>query len=102
MAQPSRKVKNLRRVAGQAARLRSAVFGLAARRGKAVKLAELADKVGKLERGKPYAISTVSEWLNGKAEPSLATLAAFAEFTGTPLAALVADPEEDEPSARAA
>lgn len=65
-------------------RIEKLILDLAAKRGGRVTLADFGRMVGDAEvgRGEPYSKSAVSEWIQNRAEPSLAAIKAMEKVTG--------------------
>lgn len=64
---------------GQGKRIEQLIFELTAALGRRVTLADFGEMVGKAEkgRGKSYAATTVSEWIQDRGEPKFAAVVAM-------------------------
>jgi len=64
---------------GQGKRIEKLIFELTAALGRRVTLADFGEMVGRAEkgRGKPYAATTVSEWIQDRGEPKFAAVVAM-------------------------
>lgn len=64
---------------GQGKRIEKLIFELTAALGRRVTLADFGEMVGKIEKGRnrPYAATSVSEWIQDRTEPKYAAIVAM-------------------------